>query len=109
VSDVTGEPFVELAESLGVELLGALPGAGQRVATEKIWRPETQVTGACFALIEDDLSDLRAARLMVEQFVAQLDGVAKDGIDELTIIIDHPQLQAANLSKFRSMLEIMGY
>ena len=104
VSDVTGEPFVELAQSLDVELLGELPGTSQ-AAAQKIWRPEAQISGACFALIEDDLSDLRAARAMVEQFVAQVE----DGADELIIIIDHPQLPAENLSKFRSVLEIMGY
>jgi len=105
VPDATGRQLVELAESLGVELFGELPGAGQGAAPQKIWRPDTRVSGACFALIEDDLSDLRAARTLVEQFVAQLE----EGAEELTIIIDHPQLQAANLSKFRSMLEIMGY
>lgn len=58
-----------------------------------------------FALIEDDLTDLRSSRVRVEQFATQLD----INSEEATLIISHPQLQVANLSKFRAMLEIMGY
>ena len=81
------QPFIELAASLQVELIDVAADA------------------ACFLLLEDDLSDLRAIRATVEQFAAQRD----DALIESTIIVNHAQLQAGDLSKFRSMLEIMGY
>lgn len=84
----TKQPFIELASSLQVEVFDLAAG-----------KPD-------FLLLEDDLSDLRASRVAVEQFVAQTEDKASD---EATIIVDHAQLPAANLSKFRSMLEIMGY
>jgi len=80
--------FIELAELLQLELFDLAAGT----------------TG--FLLLEDDLSDLRASRAAVEQFVARAEDNASD---EATIIVDHAQLQAGNLSKCRSMLEIMGY
>ncbi len=82
------QPFIELADLLRVDVLDLAAGT----------------TG--FLLIEDDLSDLRASRTTVEQFAAQGDDNA---LSEATIIVDHAQLQAGDLSKFRSMLEIMGY
>jgi hypothetical protein len=43
------------------------------------------------------------ARTVVENIVAQWQS------REITIICNHPKLKAENLSKFRSVLEIMGY
>jgi len=82
------QPFIELAELLQVEVFDLAAG-----------KPD-------FLLLEDDLSDLRASRAAVEQFVEQTEDNASG---EATIIVDHAQLQAGDLSKFRSMLEIMGY
>ncbi len=81
--------FVQLADSLGVELLDMTVGC------------------AHFAFIEDDLSDLRASRETVEQFAAQSQGGVASS--EATIIVDHAQLRAGDLGKFRTMLEIMGF
>ncbi len=81
------QAFVELAASLQLELIDVAVDDGR------------------FLLLEDNLSDLRAIRATVEQFAAQRD----DARFESTIIVNHAQLQAGDLSKFRSMLEIMGY
>jgi len=81
------QTFVELAASLQLALIDVAADATR------------------FLLLEEDLSDLRAIRATVEQFAAQRD----DAQAESTIIVNHAQLQAGDLSKFRSMLEIMGY
>ncbi len=104
-SEAISRSFVELADSLEVDLLGELSDSTLRAERQKIWRPDGPVSASHFALIEDDLLDLRAARALLERFTAQME----DTPVEATIIVTHPQLQAANLSKFRSMLEIMGY
>ena len=96
--------FYSLADSLALDVFGlgdeAGPVAG--VSRQCLWR-EGSACSSGFAVIENDLSDLRLARKIVEDFVSH----SKQGAE--TIIVDHPQLQASNLSKFRSMLEIMGY
>ena len=46
------------------------------------------------------------ARTVVENIVAQWPDVHSR---EITIIFNQPKLKAENLSKFRSVLEIMGY
>ena len=81
--------FARLADSLGIALFDMTAGC------------------AHFAFIEDDLSDLRASRKTVEQFAAQSQGRAAS--NEATIIVDHAQLRASDLGKFRAMLEIMGF
>ena len=68
----------------------------------KLWRDKDS-DRSNFALIENDLTDLRAVKNIVEDFALQLEEAAA------TIIVNHPRLQASDLSKFRSMLEIMGY
>jgi len=100
--------FIELADSLDVAIFGAqtVPGA------EKIWCPGVSSTEgahqARFSIIEDDLRDLRAVRSKIEPFTRQLQdqGPDKKGA---TLIVSHPQLQAADLGKLRSVLEIMGH
>ncbi len=83
-----------------------------------------QNQSSSLALIENDLLDLRAAREIVEDYVAQIG--SKDMIysdetsdvsdflpcpfsDQETIIVNHPALSANDLVKFRSVLEIMGF
>lgn len=86
------------------------------------------------ALIENDLLDLRAAKEIVEDYVAQdfvtqdfitqigsKDMIYSNGISDVndfspcpcseqsTIIVNHPALSANDLVKFRSVLEIMGF
>jgi len=79
--------FIQLAALLEVKLLDA--------SSESI----------DFIVIEDALQDLRASRAKIEPFLAQLNQQVK----QATIIVKHPQLQAENLAKFRSVLDIMGY
>ncbi len=69
-----------------------------------------------FALLENDLLDLRAVRKMVEGFVessrikrSEIDiSDLSSGSDPAAIIVNHPTLSASDLLKFRSVLEIMG-
>ena len=82
----------------GLEALAATSGLPQN----KLWRDKDS-DRSNFALIENDLTDLRAVKNIVEDFALQLEEAAA------TIIVNHPRLQASDLSKFRSMLEIMGY
>lgn len=111
--DVKGQ-FLTLADSLGIEVVGLAADSAMPAQVKKPWRPDGQAGGAedlsgfsNFAFFEDDLSDLRSARIMVEQFVS---AVSDDVVDtEATIIVNHPRLQADNLSKFRSVLDIMGH
>lgn len=57
------------------------------------------------AIVDNDLTDLRAAKAITENIMAQrLDSVS----ESVTMIIKHENLKAENLSKFRSVLEIMG-
>jgi hypothetical protein len=95
MSEAVNKPFVELADSLGLESIDALSDS------------------AHFILIEDELLDLRAARTTVEQFVARSNAVeineAEINKTGAAIIVKHPKLQAENLRKFRTVLDIMGY
>jgi uncharacterized protein YecE (DUF72 family) len=97
--------FNALIEFLQVAVFGSpvLPG----VRAKHIWRVEDPQT-ASFAWIENDLTDLRSARKIVDDFVSgPLDQAS--AMSNATIIVDHPALQANDLSKFRSLIEIMGY
>ena len=69
---------------------------------KNIWRIDKPCTSN-FAFIENDLSDLRLAKNITENFASQLEN------ESATIIVHHAQLQASDLSKFRLTLEIMGY
>ncbi len=90
MSDDEKKPFIALADSLQVKTFDT-------VSSEKN-------DSACFAFIENKLTDLRAASAMVTQFAATL-GESR----EATIIVNHPQLQASSLRKFREVLAVMGY
>ncbi len=68
-----------------------------------IWRQNDHKLSS-FAVIENELSDLRQVRAIVEDFVDS----NGDG-SPATVIIDHADLSAGNLAKFRLMIEIMGY
>ena len=79
--------------------------------TNKIWRPGCITDNHArsrFAFIEDDLSDLRSSRELIEPFTTKLND-DEAGDKEATMIVSHPDLQAADLTKFRSVLEIMGH
>lgn len=100
--------FMELADSLYVDMISAQTVSG----AERLWYP-AESSADCqqqlrFAIIEDDLRDLRAFRSKIEPFTSQLQAqrpVEKEGV----LIVSHPHLQAADLGKLRSVLEIMGH
>jgi len=109
--------FCSLVDSLGIDVYGleSLLGEQTDQGIENIWRPGVQQDksrSSSFAFIENDLSDLRLVRSIVDEFAAQLKNTEQppeklNGV--ASIIVDHPQLQVSDLSKFRSLLEIMGY
>lgn len=104
MSESAIKPFYALADSLALDVFGPDIGSGANVGSKKknIWYPG----GSCssdLAFVENDLSDLRSARKIVEDFVSQSEG------ESASIIVNHPKLQVNELVKFRSMLEIMGY
>jgi len=123
IFDAVKKQFIKLAASLEVEVFGGVSGlaipsamkSANQSETQKIWRPDMRPDGSReksrfsrFAYIEDNLSDLRSARATVEQFASHINENEVNGA-EATIIVDHAQLQIGNLSKFRSVLDIMGY
>jgi len=100
MSEAVKKPFVELADSLGLALIDATSDSAR------------------FIFIENELLDLRSARTMVEQSIIRKNAIGMDtdrmkgaGINKVdtTVIVKHPQLQAANLRRFRTVLDIMGY
>ncbi len=100
--------FFELADSLEVDMI-----AGQSAPeAEKLWRPDDSSANclqqARFAIIEHDLRDLRVVRSDIGPFISQLPDQEKED-SGAALIVSHPQLQVADLSKFRSVLEIMGH
>jgi hypothetical protein len=97
--------FIALIESLEIAVLGSnvLPGG----SVGNIWRLDNPQT-ADFAWIENDLTELRLARKIIDDFNSRPlndDSATPDA----TMIVNHAALQAGDLSKFRSLLEIMGY
>ena len=104
MSAAVRKQFYALADTLAVDVFGLERAAGStaEAAKNNIWRRGGDCSSR-FAFIENDLSDLRVARKIVEDFVSQSENGAA------TIIVDHAELQASDLSRFRSLLEIMGY
>lgn len=101
--------FFDIIDLLGVDVCSA----GDRfdfqpdIRVNSIWR-NTASQASGFAFMANDLTDLRGARVLVEQFVAAL--ASEESRPEVaTIIVHHPQLQADDLSKFRAVLDLMGY
>lgn len=118
------EQFKELIDVIAVDVYGIDDAAGVDFYADSkpVWRQtdsQTTVSSslqpADFAVFDDALSDMKCARAIVESFVATFDNSVNNTDDiagqnaQATIIVDHPQLQAESLSKFRSVLEIMGY
>lgn len=106
--------FDSLIESLGVDVFGAGTVPDQVMSTQggAIWRKQGGSLNSRFAFIDDDISDMRAARAIVEAFVQQLPAGEETGkndeMTEATLIVADPELEAETLSKLRSVVEIMG-
>ena len=84
-----------LLDSSNITILGQ--------GSNNVWRQNDHKLSS-FAVIENELSDLRQARDIVEDFIS-----SSGASPQATIIVDHATLQAGDLAKFRSMLEIMGH
>ena len=107
--NVEQDPFKALTDALEVDVFGASAvfGGSFSVKSKAVWRQhEPQFSN--FAYLENDLSDLKSARMAIDRFASSFEKLEPE-ITEATIIVDHAQLQASRLSEFRSLLEIMGY
>lgn len=102
------EQFISLFETLQVEVFasGSLLESLSGVPVKAIWR-EQKPQSSSLAFIEKDLSDLRSARMILDDFVSQLQ--EQEPSSQATVIVSHPQMQVSDLKKFRSVIEIMGY
>ena len=106
--------FASLIESLGIDVFGAGTVFDQAMRDRggAIWQKPGDSLNSRFACIDADISDMRAARAIVEAFVQQLPadkGTGKsDELNEATLIVADPGLEAETLSKLRSVVEIMG-
>ena len=101
--------FARLISTLDVPVFGASPlfDTISDIEVRNIWSLSNKQV-ATLALIADDLTDLRVARADVESFIeAGERSHAKQ--EKLTVIANHPRLQASDIIKFRSVLDIMGY
>jgi len=105
MSAAINDQFSALIETLSVDVIGSgvIPG----IKAKAVWQVDKPQPSS-FAWVENDLRDLKAARKIIENFVSfsQSGGEAPT---EKTVIVHHPELQASDLSKFRSLIEIMGY
>ena len=102
--------FIELFKQVDVAVFSTNPSlfsAQREIQLKSIWQ-QAQLQGSSFAFIENDLTDLRAARVIVDDFVNSL-ADADETIEKATLIVSHAQLQPQNLSKFRQLIEVMGY
>ncbi len=103
------QDFLDIIDLFGVDVCSAGDGFDSQLDSRVggVWR-DTASEASSFALIEDNLTDLRVTRALVEQFVAALESGERSP-EIATIIVYHPQLQAEDLSKFRAVLDFMGY
>ena len=85
-----------LLESSGLVVWG--------VGSNGIWRQDKHQSSS-FVYIENELTNLRQARSIVDEYASS----CIDDESQATIIVHHERLQASDLAKFRSVLEIMGY
>jgi hypothetical protein len=105
----TASQFTALTRSLGVEVFSIVEGFNPAtISMQPVWRLDRPRMSS-LACIEDNLSDLRQARTFVEQIAGA--SINESGMRgrEINMIICHPQLQARDLSRFQSVLHIMGY
>ncbi len=108
-----GELFKPLVNALEVNVFASAPIIN--LSTQSIWRQDNPQPSR-FAFIDSELSDLKSARIMVENFVnsaeclEQKAGLLTEVVGEnMIIIVNFPQLLTSNLSQFRTLLEIMGH
>lgn len=103
--------FDVLVDRLELEVIGSV----YTPQAPMIWRsgrypaemPE-QASDSRFAFFEDELLDMRSARALIQPFTERLVDDEADS-SAAAMIVHHPRLQAANLAKLRTVLEIMGH
>ena len=106
--DLVCKQLCELAEALEVNIYA--DNDVTRVGNaqiKSIWQQKTHLASD-LALFEDDLTDLRLTRTIVDAFVSQLPDAERNSAAG-TIIVDHPDLITENLNQFRAVLNIMGH
>ncbi len=100
--------FQPLIDALAVDVFTSVPTLDSAAYT--VWQQgNSQLLP--LAVFEDDLSDLRAARMRIERWLAAFEDAERQlpEVDEMTVILQHPHLQVSDLSKFCTVLQIMGY
>jgi len=110
MSEAVKRQFDVLVDRLELEVIGS----GYTPQAPMIWRSgrnPAELPGRApdshFAFFEDELLDMRSARALIQPFAEHL---ADDEVDSsAAMIVHHPRLQAANLAKLRSVLQIMGH
>ena len=104
------QPFLDqlcdLAQSLMIDVF-ADTAIDSDLQIKNIWQQE-QPHRTELALIEDDLTDLRSARTIIDAFVSQSTHSEQEN-KSASVIVNHPKLRAMDLSRFRAALEIMGH
>jgi len=110
-SDEMKKPFIKLADLLDVEVICNTTRYSRQLT---IWQAgesgrvqSSNKTISGFAFIDDELSDLRQTRVLIEQFASHIKADMSSA--DATIIVHHPRLQANQLNRLRSVLDIMGY
>lgn len=100
--------FCDLADLLMVDVFTENRPANITLdlPVKNIWRQKDQYESN-LAVFDVDLTDLRLARTIVDNFMSQALEMEQKN-HEATIIVSHPELRAGNLSQFRAVLEIMG-
>ena len=98
------DQVISLADMLKVNVLisgdFALP-------IKQIWRKDRQCVSD-LALLEDDLTDLRSVKVVINDFLSQKSDIDQAG-NNATIIVHSQRLQAVDLAQFRKVIEVMGY
>lgn len=109
ISQSVNNQLFSLLNSLEIDLFVSNPKLVSPVfsTVNNIWRVSGSQS-SCFAYIENDLSDLRSAKNIIEDFVSAAEKSKQDRVNA-TVIVHHPELNASELCKFRSVLEIMGF
>ena len=113
--------FKSLVDALDVDVIK--PARSLNSAAYTVCQQDNHLASR-FAFVNSDLSDLKLARMMVEDIVnssenlewcvpqkslQKADKPTEEVGGNMTIIVNHPLLQASALSKFRAVLDIMGY
>ncbi len=113
--------FKSLVDALDVDVIK--PARSLNSAAYTVCQQDNHLASR-FAFVNSDLSDLKLARMMVEDIVnssenlewcvpqkslQKADKPTEEVGGNMTIIVNHPLLQASDLSKFRAVLDIMGY